>query len=115
MYAGPTTTVAGGDRRRTLEELARATRAWVAELSLKDARERAGRELAGIRAGESDPLDRRRDDCEAPTVAEGLDRFFGQFAVERTRLGRLSPRTLQTYLRRSCTSGQPSVRGASLT
>ena len=81
---------AGGKHRR-----ARVAR--VAELSLRLARERAGRELAGIRAGESDPLDRRQDGRDAPTVAEGLDRFFGQFALERTRLGRLSPRTLQTY------------------
>ena len=81
---------AGGRHRR-------ASLARVAALSLRDARERAGRELAAIRAGDSDPLDRRRDARDAATVGEGLDRFLGEHAPERVRLGRMSPRTLQTY------------------
>ena len=81
---------AGGRERR-------ATVARVPELSLRAARERAGSELAAIRAGETDPLERRRAVREAPTVADGLDRFFDEYAPERIRLGRLSPRTLQTY------------------
>ena len=66
-------------------------------MSLREARERAGRELASIREGEVDPLERRREGREAPTVGEGLDRFLDEYAPERIRLGRLSPRTLQTY------------------
>ena len=79
-------------RRKHLATLAR-----VAELPLREARERAARELASIREGEADPLERRREGREAPTVGEGLDRFLDEFAPERIRLGRLSARTLQTY------------------
>ena len=66
-------------------------------MSLREARERAARELASVREGEADPLERRREGREAPTVGEGLDRFLDEYAPERIRLGRLSPRTLQTY------------------
>ena len=81
--------IAGRERRLTI---GRCT-----ELSLKAARERAGRELVGIRGGEGDPLERRLQGGEAPTVGEGLDRFLDEYAPERVGLGRLSPRTLQTY------------------
>ena len=81
--------VAGRERRLTIGRCA--------ELSLRDARERAGRELASIRAGEGDPLERRREGREAPTVADGLERFVGEYAPARIKLGRMSPRTLQTY------------------
>ena len=74
-----------------------ATLARVSEVSLKAARERAGRELAAIRAGEGDPLERRREATEAPTVAAGLDRFFGEFAPERVRLRRMVPKTVREY------------------
>lgn len=73
-----------------------ATMARVAELSLVDARERAGRELAAVREG-SDPLERRQEALAAPTVAEGVARFFDDFAPERVALGRLSPRTVVEY------------------
>ena len=81
--------VDGRERRLTIGR--------VAELTLRVARERAGRELSGIRAGEGDPLERRRETREAPTVGAGLDRFLDEYAPERIRLGRMSPRTLQTY------------------
>ena len=61
----------------------RATLARCSELSLMDVRERAGRELVAIRAGEADPLERRRQQREAPTVDEGLDRFLDEYAPER--------------------------------
>jgi integrase len=73
-----------------------ATLARVAEVSLREARDRAGRQLAAIRAGEADPLDRRRARV-APTVADGLDRFFDEYAPSRLALGRMSPRTVQLY------------------
>ena len=74
-----------------------ATLARVAELSLREARDRAGRQLAAIRAGEANPLERRRRAREAPTVADGLDRFFDEYAPARLAIGRMSPRTVQLY------------------
>ena len=81
---------AGGRQRR-------ATIGRYPGMPLREARERAARELASIREGETDPLERRREIREAPTVDEGLDRFLDEFGPERVRLGRLSPRTLQNY------------------
>ncbi len=75
----------------------RATLARCAEISLHQARERAGRELAGIRAGESDPLDRRREAKQAPTVNDLLMRFFGEYAPARMEAGRLTERTIADY------------------
>ena len=74
----------------------RATLARVGEVSLKIARERAVSQLLGIRDGE-DPLERKREAREAPTVGDGLRRFFDEFVPERVELGRLSPRTVQDY------------------
>ena len=74
-----------------------ATLARTSELSLKAARERAGNELLRIRAGESDPLERRREAKEAVTVAEGIDRFFDETVPERMRIGKLKPKTVQEY------------------
>ena len=68
-----------------------------AEISLHQARERAGRELAGIRAGESDPLDRRREAKQAPTVNDLLMRFFSEYAPARMEAGRLTERTIADY------------------
>ena len=61
----------------------RATLARVGEISLREVRERAGRELAAIRDGAADPLARREERRAAPTVAEGIERFFAEFAPER--------------------------------
>ena len=85
----------GGRRYR------RATLARCSEMSLKAARERAGRELAAIRAGETDPLDRRREAREAPTVADGIERFFGEFLPGRIERGRMAERTAADY-RQQC-------------
>ena len=74
----------------------RATLARVGEVSLKIARERAVSQLLGIRDGE-DPLERKREAREAPTIGDGLRRFFDEFVPERVELGRLSPRTVQDY------------------
>ena len=75
----------------------RATLARCSEISLRDARERAGRELAAIRAGESDPLDRRREAKQAPTVNQLLTRFFDEYAPARMEAGRLTERTIADY------------------
>ena len=75
----------------------RATLARVSELSLKAARERANEEYVAIRAGQPHPLERRREANVAPTVADGLDRFFHEFAPARIEIGRMSERTVKEY------------------
>ena len=75
----------------------RVTLARVGEMALREARERAGAELVRIRAGEADPLTRRREARGAPTVNEGLERFFTAYAPARVEAGRLAPRTVQNY------------------
>ena len=88
-----------------------ATLARVAEVSLREARDRAGRQLAAIRAGEGDPLDRRRRARVAPTVADGLDRFFDEYAPARLALGRMSPRTVQLYGSQAKLCVRPALGG----
>ena len=74
-----------------------ATLARASEISLKAVRERAGEQLVRIRAGEADPLERKREGRQAPTVSDGLHRFFDEFAPARLEMGRLSPRTVADY------------------
>ena len=74
-----------------------ATLARCSELSLKAARERAGAELAAIRAGKSDLLERQQRAKEAPTVNDGLDRFFKEFVPERITMGRMKHVTAAKY------------------
>ncbi len=69
----------------------------VGEVSLKAARERAGRELTAIRNGESDPLRRREDAAAAPTVADGVARFFREYVPGRIERGRMAERTAADY------------------
>ena len=81
--------VAGRERRATL--------ARCSEISLRAARERAGIELAMIRAGEGDPLERRRKAKAAPTVADLIDQFLTVEGPTRISHGRMAERTLQEY------------------
>ena len=81
--------VAGRERRATL---ARASK-----LSLKAARARAGEELAAIRTRNADPLERRREAKQAPTIADGLERFFTEYAPARVEIGRMTARTVKDY------------------
>ena len=74
-----------------------ATLARCSEISLRSARDRAGEELSRIRAGETDPLERRREVVQAPTVADGLRRFFDKHVPERIAIGRMSERTVVDY------------------
>ena len=67
------------------------------ETSLKEIRQRAGAELVRIRGGEVDPLERRREAREAPTIDDGLNRFFGEFVPERIATGRMTPTTVAKY------------------
>ena len=74
-----------------------ATLARCAEISLREARERAGAELVRIREGEPDPLNRRREATEAPTVADLIDRFLSVEGPARIARGRLTETTLAGY------------------
>ena len=87
----------------------RATLARASEFSLKTARERAGTELLRIRDGGADPLSRRRDARGAPTVNDGLNRFFEEFAPARVVSGWLTEVTVQTYRNQADNYLRPSV------
>ena len=89
-----------------------ATLARCSELALKDARERAGRELAAIRDGEADPLTRREEARDAPTVNDGLDRFFGEFAPGRIAIGRMTERTANEYRKQAGCYLRPAIGAA---
>ena len=82
---------------RTANRKRLATLARCAEVSLRSARERAGEELARIRAGETDPLERRREAVEAPTVTDGLRRYFDEYVPQRIAIGRMNERTVVDY------------------
>ncbi len=82
---------------RTGNQKRLATLARVGEISLAEARERAGRDLAAIRDGETDPLKRRRDARDAPTVTDGVTRFFEAYAPRRVADGRMTKRTVHDY------------------
>ena len=92
---------AGG--RKKLVTIAR-----VGEMSLSDARARAGRAKVEIRDGD-DPAQARRQAREAPTVAEGLDRFFDEFVPQRIAAGNMSPRTKQDYRKQAELSIRPAL------
>ncbi len=81
---------AGGKHRR-------ATLARVGEMTLKQARELAGKEMARVRAGEAHLIDRRREASEAPTVADTVRRFLTDYAERRIANGRMKRRTVDDY------------------
>ena len=78
------------------------------EMSLKEARLRADDMLASVRDG-IDPLQEREDARIAPTVADGLDRFFDEFVPRRIADGRLAPRTVQDYRRQARLTVRPAL------
>ena len=75
----------------------RATIGRPSEVTLAEAREKAGQELVAIRHGEADPLSRREARKAEPTVAEGVDRFFNEFVPNRKATGRLKDSTIAVY------------------
>ena len=87
----------------------RATLARVGEISLAEARERARRELAAIRDGKADPLQRRQDARQAPTVADGVTRFFEEYAPRRVADGRMTERTVRDYWKQASLSVLPAL------
>ena len=78
--------------RKRIVTLARAS-----GVSHKEIRKRAGDQLTRIKMGELDPLANRQEAREAPTVADGLERFFDEFAPARIKMGRLKKRTAYEY------------------
>ena len=92
------------DGRRHRAVLARAS-----EISLREARKRAGAELVRIRAGESDPLTRRREARIALTVNEGLDRFFAEHVPARLKAGLMARSTVSTYRRQAARYLRPAI------
>ena len=80
------------DGRKRLATLGRCS-----DLRLREARDLAAAELIRIRSGKLDPLSRRREAREAPTVDDALARFFDETVPERKALGRLSDRTARDY------------------
>ena len=87
----------------------RATLARAGELPLREVRERAGRELAAIRAGGDGPLARREQARAAPTVNEGIDRFFSEFVPRRQDAGRMSERTAAKYAAQAKRTVRPAI------
>ena len=67
------------------------------ELTLREARNRAARELAAIRDGAAGPAERKRDRLDAPTVTEGAERFFREYVPRRLDDRRMKPATVETY------------------
>ena len=75
--------------------------ARASEVSLKAIRERAAGELVAVRNGEADPMERRRELREAPTVRELVERFLAEVAPARVEAGRMSPKTVENYTSQS--------------
>ena len=86
------------------------TIARVGEIRLEEARKRAGRALADARDG-ADPAQQRQERRRAPTVADGLDRFFAEYAPQRVADGLLSERTLYDYRKQADRTIRPSLGG----
>lgn len=86
-----------------------ATLARASEISLKAVREIAGEQLTRIRMGELDPLANRQEAQQAPTVNDGLERFFNEFAPARIKMGRLKKRTAYEYNQQARKYLEPSL------
>ena len=92
------------DGRERLAVIARC-----GEISLREARDRAGAERAAVRAGETDPLARRAEAVAAPTVAEAIDHYFAHYAPRQLADGRLAERTVAEYRRQADGTLRPAL------
>ena len=93
---------AGGRQRRW-------TFGRVAEMSLAEARNIAREEMAMIRLGRGDPASKKQEAAAAPTVGDGLDRYFDVYAPRRVEAGRLTERTLRDYRGQARRTVRPSL------
>ena len=82
---------------RTAGSSRRSTLAQATAITLKRAREVAGAQLFAIKHEGDDPLRRRQDAEAAPTVGDGLDRFFAVDGPRRVADGRMRESTLEKY------------------
>ena len=82
---------------RTAGRSRRSTVAQCSAITLKRAREVAGVQLLAIRHEGADPLQRRQDAEAAPTVGDGLDRFFAEDGPRQVADKRMVPDTLARY------------------
>ena len=80
----------------------------VDQITLSDARKRANEILVAVRNG-ADPQAERERRRNAPTVAEGLDRFFGEFVPRRVADGRMKPRTVREYEKQARLTVRPGL------
>lgn len=80
-----------------------------AQFSLAEIRRLAAEVLLRVRGGEVDPLGRGRELRDAPTVAQGLDRFFGEYVPARIAIRRMSERTVYDYRQQSRQCVRPSL------
>jgi hypothetical protein len=83
------------DGRKRLMTLGRTS-----EIGLARARELAGDALVRVRGG-VDPLEEKAQRKTLPTVAEGVDQFFGEYVPKRKAIGRMSDRTEKEYARQA--------------
>ena len=74
-----------------------ATLARVSEISLKNARELAARELVKVRMGEEDLLTRRKEMRSSHSVARGIAAFFEDYCPRRVSTGLMTPGTMREY------------------
>ena len=103
----------GGAKSYTIKYRSDGRQRWytiarVGEIGLDDARKRAGRALAEIRDG-GDPARQRQARRQAPTVADGLDRFLDEYAPQRVADGLLSERTLYDYRKQAARTIRPGL------
>ena len=102
---------AGGRQRRW-------TFGRVGEITLAEARHVAREEMVLIRQGKGDPASKRQEAAAAPTVGEGLARYFTEYAPARVKAGRLTERTLKDYrdqARRTVTPALGKIKIADVT
>ena len=83
--------------------------ARAAKISLAEARQRAARELASTRDGATDLLQRRQESRDAPTFADGVERFLTEYCPRRVADGRMAPRTLYDYRKQIALSLMPTL------
>lgn len=74
-----------------------ATVGRCAEMSLREARDRARAELVRIRDGKPGPLERRHEALTAPTVNDALSKYFNETIPDQIAGRRFSERTAREY------------------
>ena len=79
------------------------------QIPLSEIRRRAAEVLFRVRAGEVDPLGHGREVPPAPTVGDGLARFFEEYAPARIAIGRMTARTVRDYRQQAAQRVLPTL------